>query len=85
MMNHLRSKVLKAQEDLQIEVDHLQEKTVEANHLLKKKMIEAEGLQEAFKNEELTLAGLKTALALEEERRKKAKVKITELKDQTSR
>ena len=38
-----------------------------------------------IRKEELTSMGLKVALALEEERRKKVEAKVAELKDQTSR
>ena len=38
-----------------------------------------------LRKEEFTSIGLKATLALEKERRKKAKVKVVELKDQTSR
>ncbi|EHA8586681.1 hypothetical protein COCNU_scaffold000730G000010 [Cocos nucifera] len=85
MMHHLRSEALKAQEDLQAKVDRLQEKTVEADHLIKEKVVEVKGLQEALRKVELTSMRLKAALALEKERGKKANVKIAELKDHTSR
>ncbi|EHA8587940.1 hypothetical protein COCNU_scaffold003633G000030 [Cocos nucifera] len=86
MVNHLKSKALKAQEDLQAKVNHLwDKKTVEVDHLLKQKVVEVGGLQEVLRKEEHTSVGLKATFALEEERRKKAKVKIAELKDQTSR
>ncbi|EHA8591734.1 hypothetical protein COCNU_scaffold142611G000010 [Cocos nucifera] len=63
---------LKARKDLQAEVDRF----------LKKKAVEVEGLQEMLRKKDLTSMGLKAALALEEERRKKAEVKVGELKDQ---
>ncbi|EHA8586990.1 hypothetical protein COCNU_scaffold001259G000090 [Cocos nucifera] len=63
----------------------VKEKTVEVDHLVKKKAAKVEGLQEVLRKKELTSVGLKAALALEEERRKKAEAKIAELKDQTSR
>ncbi|EHA8587630.1 hypothetical protein COCNU_scaffold002859G000020 [Cocos nucifera] len=75
-INHLRSKALKAQEDHQAEVSHLQkENAVEVDCLIKEKAIEVWGLQKALKNEERTSTGLKAALASEEERRKKAHAK----------
>ncbi|EHA8589433.1 hypothetical protein COCNU_scaffold009787G000010 [Cocos nucifera] len=84
MMNHLRLEALKAQEDHQVEVSHLQEeKAIEVDRLIKEKAVKVGGLQEALKKEEQTLVGLKAALALEEERRKKVEAEITELKEQS--
>ncbi|EHA8588789.1 hypothetical protein COCNU_scaffold006683G000010 [Cocos nucifera] len=85
MVHRLRLEALKAQEDLQVKVDRLQEKTIKVDHSIKKKAVKVEGLQKALRKEELTSMGLKAALALKEEKRKMAEVKITKLKDQTSR
>ncbi|KAG1348011.1 hypothetical protein COCNU_06G018400 [Cocos nucifera] len=73
------------EEDLQAEVNHLQKKTAEFDRLLKEKVVKVEGLQEALRKGKLTSMGLKATLALEEERRKKTEVKVSELKNQTSK
>ncbi|EHA8588187.1 hypothetical protein COCNU_scaffold004313G000010 [Cocos nucifera] len=69
--NHLKSESSRVQKDLQAEVDCLQEKTIEADHLLEEKTAKVRVLQEALRNGELILAGSQATLALEEERRKK--------------
>ncbi|EHA8588729.1 hypothetical protein COCNU_scaffold006509G000010 [Cocos nucifera] len=86
MVNHLRLEVLKAQEDHQAKVSHLhEEKATEVDRLIKEKAAEVGRLQDGLKKEKHTSVGLKAALALEEERRKKIEAKITELKEQVSR
>ncbi|KAG1358605.1 hypothetical protein COCNU_08G000510 [Cocos nucifera] len=84
IVNQLRSEALKNQEDLKVEVDRLRGKATEANHLSKERAIEAEDLWEMLRKEKLTSMELRAALALEE-RRKKVKAKIDELKDQASK
>ena len=52
---------------------------------MEEKTVEVGLLQEALWKGELILAWSQAALALEEERRKKAEVRIAKLKDETSR
>ncbi|KAG1362629.1 putative ensconsin-like [Cocos nucifera] len=81
MVNCLRSEALKAQKDHQVEVNRLQEeKATEVYHLTKEKDVEVRILQDVLKKEEQTSVGLKAALALEEEKRKKVEIEIVELK-----
>ncbi|EHA8586971.1 hypothetical protein COCNU_scaffold001223G000050 [Cocos nucifera] len=75
----------KAQEDLQAEVCYLQERVDEVKHLAKEKATDIESLQDAFHEEEFTSVGLKTTLALEEERRKEAKNRVTKLETQMAK
>ncbi|EHA8588000.1 hypothetical protein COCNU_scaffold003843G000010 [Cocos nucifera] len=86
MVNFLRLKVLKAQENHQAVVTHLQEeKVAQVDRLMKENAAEVGVLQEALKKEEQTSTELKAALALEEERRKNVEVEIAELKEQVLR
>ncbi|EHA8587317.1 putative ensconsin-like [Cocos nucifera] len=48
MMNCLRSKAVKAQEDHQAEINHLLEEKAKVDHLLERKMPEVKDLQETI-------------------------------------
>ena len=85
MVNWLRSEAMKAPDDLWAEVDCLREDAIETDHLSKEKAVEVEDLREKLRKEELSSMKLQAALALEKERRKKAKTKGSELKDQASK
>ena len=76
----MKSESSRVQENLLAEVDYLRERTTAADRLLEKKMAEV-GLRKG----ELVLAGSQATLALKKERRKKAEIRIAELKDETSR
>ncbi|EHA8588305.1 hypothetical protein COCNU_scaffold004692G000010 [Cocos nucifera] len=58
---------------------------VKVEHLVGEKMMESESLRDAFRKEEFVLAGLKIALALEEEEKKEAKLKVIELEAQLAK
>ncbi|EHA8586779.1 hypothetical protein COCNU_scaffold000927G000010 [Cocos nucifera] len=75
----------KAQEDLRVEVRHLKERVDEVEHLIKEKAVDIESLQDVLHKKEFTSAELKAALALEEERRKEAKNRVTELETQMTK
>ncbi|EHA8590675.1 hypothetical protein COCNU_scaffold022151G000010 [Cocos nucifera] len=60
-------------------------KIVEAECLAEEKMAENENLRRALQKEELISTGLNAALALEEEKKKEADIKVTELKVKMSR
>ncbi|KAG1328010.1 hypothetical protein COCNU_01G019440 [Cocos nucifera] len=75
----------KAQEDLRAEVRYLQERVDEVEHLAKEKVVDIRSLQNALHKEEFTSAGLKVALALEEERRKESKKRVTKLETQMAK
>ncbi|KAG1371158.1 hypothetical protein COCNU_16G002520 [Cocos nucifera] len=72
-INRQEVEALKVQEDLQVKISHLQGRAIEAECLVAKN----ESLHSALQKEEFVLAGLKTALALEEE--EEARLKVTKL------
>ncbi|KAG1327543.1 hypothetical protein COCNU_01G014770 [Cocos nucifera] len=76
---------LKVQGDLQAEINCLQGKVVEAEHLIKEKAAKNENLQGVLQKEELISIGLKVALALEEEKKKVAEIKVAELEVKMSK
>ncbi|EHA8586494.1 hypothetical protein COCNU_scaffold000446G000020 [Cocos nucifera] len=76
------AKAQKAQEDLRVKVRHLQERVDEVEHLAKEKATDIESLQDVLHEKEFTSARLKATLALEEERRKEAENRVTELEIQ---
>ncbi|KAG1360728.1 hypothetical protein COCNU_09G001910 [Cocos nucifera] len=73
------AKARKVQKDLQVEIRQLQEKVAKVKYLAEEKVVEIGSLQGALRKEEFISARLKAALALEEERKKEAENKITEL------
>ncbi|EHA8589390.1 hypothetical protein COCNU_scaffold009588G000010 [Cocos nucifera] len=77
-------KALKIQGDLQAEINCLQEKVAEAEHLTEEKAMKNESLRRALWKEELISIGIKAALALEEEK-KEVEIKVVELKVRMSK
>ncbi|EHA8588573.1 hypothetical protein COCNU_scaffold005839G000010 [Cocos nucifera] len=77
--------VEKVQEDLRAEVSHLQKKVDELEHLAEDKTTKIRSLQGTLRKEEFISARLKAALALEEERKKEAKIKVIELEAQMAK
>ncbi|EHA8592230.1 hypothetical protein COCNU_contig69376565G000010 [Cocos nucifera] len=71
--------------DCPIEREGREEKKRKKNSAIVKKIAEVGVLQEALWKGELILTGSQAALALEEERRKNAEVRIAKLKDETLR
>ncbi|EHA8592094.1 hypothetical protein COCNU_contig69268528G000010 [Cocos nucifera] len=72
--------MLKAKEDLQAEIGLLKvEKVVEVECFMQEKVEEVGSLQDALWKEEFISIGLKATLAMEEERRKEAKIKVIDL------
>ncbi|EHA8586850.1 hypothetical protein COCNU_scaffold001055G000010 [Cocos nucifera] len=69
------------QEDLQAEISHLQGRAIKTEHLA----VKNESLCSALRKGEFISAGLKIVLALEEEEKKEAKVKVAELEAQISK
>ncbi|EHA8587693.1 hypothetical protein COCNU_scaffold002989G000010 [Cocos nucifera] len=69
----------KVQEDLRVEIHHLQEKAIEAECLAEEKPTEIGSLQGILHKEEFVSVRLKAALTLEEERKTEAENKVTEL------
>ncbi|EHA8589313.1 hypothetical protein COCNU_scaffold009116G000010 [Cocos nucifera] len=60
-------------------------KVIEAECLTKEKVVENDNLREVLQKEGLVLTELKAALALEEEKKKEAKIKITKLEVKMSK
>ncbi|EHA8588940.1 hypothetical protein COCNU_scaffold007375G000010 [Cocos nucifera] len=78
--HHQEAEVLKAKEDLQAEIDHLKaEKATKAECLAWEKVAEVVSLQDALRKEEFSSTELQAMLALEEERRNEAKIKVIDL------
>ncbi|EHA8586783.1 hypothetical protein COCNU_scaffold000934G000020 [Cocos nucifera] len=81
--HHLKAEAEKVQEDLRARSDHQMFTHIKRAHHLK---AEAEKVQEdlrargALRKVEFISVGLKAALALEEERKKEAEIKVTKLK-----
>ena len=84
-VNCLEAEVLKVREDLQAEINCLQAMTVGAECLTEEKMVENESLCSTLRKEEFISVGLKAALALEEEEKKEARLKVTELEAQLAK
>ncbi|EHA8588084.1 hypothetical protein COCNU_scaffold004067G000020 [Cocos nucifera] len=71
--------------DLRAEVDSLRGKVAEAEHLMEEKAVENEDLQGVIWREEFISTRLKATLILEEEEKKKAKIRVIELEAQMSK
>ncbi|KAG1363192.1 hypothetical protein COCNU_11G000190 [Cocos nucifera] len=80
--HHQEAEALKVQEDLRAEINRLQKKATKAECFMEEKAAEVGCLYGALQKKEVVSIGLKAALALEEERRKGAEGKATELEAQ---
>ncbi|EHA8587730.1 hypothetical protein COCNU_scaffold003089G000010 [Cocos nucifera] len=83
--HHQEGEARKAQEDLQVEIHHIQERVDEIEHLAEEKVVDIGSLQGALCKEEFISIGLKAALVQEEERRKKVENRVAELDTQMAR
>ena len=81
-LNRLRSELVKAHEDHQVEVEHLIKERDEVNCSFKDRSIKVEVLQEKLRKDKETSAELRTALDLEEEWWRKANAETVGLKEQ---
>ncbi|KAG1368270.1 hypothetical protein COCNU_14G007380 [Cocos nucifera] len=84
-INHMRSEVVKIQEDHQAETSRLLEEKAEVDRLLEKKMAEVGSLQKMVENAEHALTKAKEELNLEIKRRERAKAKVTEVRKHVSK
>ncbi|KAG1338313.1 hypothetical protein COCNU_04G006190 [Cocos nucifera] len=78
-VNHQEVEALKVQGDLRAEIDCLRGKVVEAEHLMEEKVAENESLRRALRKEELISIRIKATLALKEEKKKEAEIKVAKL------